>query len=197
MCARLREQGQNGTLAGELIASILDDQTTWPLKDCLAERHPEECEDACYRCLLRYGNLQYHGLLDWRLGLAFLRATLRPEFACGTDGDYSTPELQGWSTLVERDLRRLEGEYRGVVIEKWDAGGAPQFAFRVEKEAPWALVVHPLWKDGRPAALRQQSALGPLQDQRVKIWEVDSFNLARRPTACRGQLREGSGGAEE
>lgn len=32
------------------------------------DEHAESCSSSCYRCLRDYGNMAYHGLLDWRLG---------------------------------------------------------------------------------------------------------------------------------
>jgi len=49
-------------------------------------------------CVQQYQNKRYHPLLDWRLGLAYLRSMIDPSFQCGLDGDFdSFPELKGGS----------------------------------------------------------------------------------------------------
>jgi hypothetical protein len=50
--------------------------------------------------------------------------------------------------------------------------------------APAALIAHPLWSRSEPAG-RLAQALGDLQTPGCRIVVVDSFELARRPTAVR------------
>jgi hypothetical protein len=48
-------------------------------------------------CIQQYQNRRHHPLLDWRLGLTYLRSMTDPSFQCGLDGDFdSFPELKGW-----------------------------------------------------------------------------------------------------
>lgn len=49
------------------IARHLDEVIERACQDMMA--CPEQCDTACYRCLLDYGNQRYHGLLDRRLAL--------------------------------------------------------------------------------------------------------------------------------
>ena len=35
--------------------------------------HRAACADACYKCLKVFRNMNFHGLLDWRLGMALIR----------------------------------------------------------------------------------------------------------------------------
>ena len=67
--------GTGGThLVGELVLDAVNELGQYPLSDFLAAGHRDACTTACYRCLLRYSNQPFHGILDWRLGLAYLRA---------------------------------------------------------------------------------------------------------------------------
>ena len=54
-----------------LINSILKPQSGSFSEMIISNEH--KCDSACYDCLKEYGNMTYHGLLDWRLGMAYLR----------------------------------------------------------------------------------------------------------------------------
>src|SRR5690606_6404714 len=86
-----------------LIRSILDDAKAWPRNEVSDDTHRNRCGSSCYRCLQRYNNRNLHGLLDWRLGLGYLRAISDPGYHCGFDGDYSFFELSDWAA-ASRDL---------------------------------------------------------------------------------------------
>jgi DEAD/DEAH box helicase domain-containing protein len=40
--------------------------------------------------------MNYHSLLDWRLGLSMLRVMNDSTFVCGADGNFKFIELQNW-----------------------------------------------------------------------------------------------------
>ena len=62
LCDALAGTQSGRPLVIDMIESILD-------RPYLSENHRESCDQACYECLCRFGNQQWHGLLDWRLGL--------------------------------------------------------------------------------------------------------------------------------
>jgi hypothetical protein len=102
-CRRLGEieKASGSPRVIEIIDSILCDTQTWPLQDFLGidpdGDHARQCQTSCYRCIQRYGNRRYHGLLDWRLGLSYLRAMASPTYSCCLDdGDLVLPEISGW-----------------------------------------------------------------------------------------------------
>jgi DEAD/DEAH box helicase domain-containing protein len=185
---RLAATGSNGRpFIAELVSSIVRDESRYPLSELLRndvhQNHPKECDQACYRCLQRYSNQSYHGLLDWRLGLAFLQLLDDPEWTCGLNGDFSSPALRDWGELARRYVEDL-GRFSRV--EQRDAAGLP--AFRIEGARDWAVVVHPLWDTnalegivGR-AVDDLESASGS-----VPVF-ADTFELARRLVTVRQDL---------
>jgi hypothetical protein len=75
LCRRLTEPDSAGNpQIARLMSSILNDGHAWPLKDFLAPEHETTCSTSCYMCIQQYQNRRYHPLLDWRLGLTYLRA---------------------------------------------------------------------------------------------------------------------------
>ncbi len=185
---RLAAPGSNGRpLVAELVSSIVRDENVYPLSELLRsvgeENHPKECDQACYRCLQRYSNQAYHGLLDWRLGLAFLQLLDDPHWMCGLDGDYSSPSLRDWGSLGRRYVEDLG---RFSPVEQRDVAGL--VGFKIEGTQDWAVVVHPLWDTNT-----LEGVVGTAADEievstgRIPVF-VDTFELARRPVTLRQEL---------
>lgn len=166
-----------------LIHSILDKEGEWPRTDVADAEHMKRCGSSCYRCLQRYNNRNFHGLLDWRLGLSYLRAMVDPCYECGIDGDYGHFELSDWSAMAI-DLARqtrtfIPGNTVSSIKERPDI---PIFSLN-EQNSRWGVVVHPLWNRERLFEM-----LG-LDQTHVP---VDSFELSRRPLYALERARAGA-----
>jgi DEAD/DEAH box helicase domain-containing protein len=191
-CARLATTAGDGrSMVARLLSSMVAEPGEYPLRELLAVRddsnHREECDQACYRCINRYSNQMYHGLLDWRLGMSFARILVDGAHNCGIDGDFSYPELADWPQLARR--------YAEEMVKFSTAGEVGEFgsltAFRLTRDrASWALVVHPLWDYSQlpgviGAAYDALEAAGARGDG---IQFIDTFELARRQIAARERL---------
>ncbi len=191
-CERLAKTDDSGSpMIATLIGSIIRDIDKYPLKDFLKVEtkpteydHQEQCDQACYRCLQRFGNQMYHGLLDWRLGLAFLQMMHDPNFKCGYDGNFKGPALEDWPKLAKRyaeEMIRFEngkGEVKNV---------GKLVAFRLGDEPHWAIVVHPLWDiETMPGIV--EDAWNALEGHKVKRTFSNTFELARRQIKERQRL---------
>jgi hypothetical protein len=181
LCRRLgdlRSDGRPEII--HLAEQIISDRGEWPLKDFLANGHPEACAASCYACIQQFQNRRYHGLLDWRLGLAYLRALLRPSYSCGLDGDFDTyPELIGWRSravaLAESVAAMRPGSLRAEAAGPLDLPCVVEFGSR-NVVLGETFVVHPLWRldiDGR------QRFIGRSTSPSMRF--VDTFELERRP----------------
>ncbi len=175
--------GEIRPLVGRLLNSLVNDPNDRLVKSFFEGDHPEACARACYRCLQRYNNRAYHGLLDWRLGIGFLRGMLDSKFQAGLDGRFEIhPELADWPQLAAEaaeEVRRLNPIHRRVVhcgplslpvLTQPFAGGTEAF-----------VLVHPFWRLD-PASLTS----GPLRDTinlapADNVYFVDTFDVARRP----------------
>ena len=188
-CERLAKIEADGSpMVSRLIKSIIEDEEEYPLKDFLYKEsgynHRKRCDQACYRCLQRYGNQMYHGLLDWRLGLAFLSMIHDNNFACGLDGKFVGPALEDWPKLAwtyAEDMIRFE-DGKGEVKE---AGGL--VAFRLEDKPNWSVVVHPLWDTHSLSGILKK-AWKALDGPKVKRVFSNTFELARRQIKERQRL---------
>lgn len=181
LCRRLCQAGADGRPdVARIIDEILNAPAEWPLVDFMTVDHGDRCSTACYMCIQQYQNRRYHPLLDWRLGLAYLRAMTDLTYQCGLDGDFvSHPELNGW-------LERAHALAQSV------ASMRPQF-WRMEPEGDMRLpclvetdgrgsvnrrllVIHPLWR----ADQKLLQHLGVTSSE-VPTLVVDTFDLERRP----------------
>lgn len=156
----------------DLIDSMLDDPEAWPRTALTKDDHLGRCGTSCYRCLQRYNNRNYHGLLDWRLGLAYLRAMRDPNYVCGLDGNFSGHfELEDWRSLAETFTEESRTYIPGNEVKMVSPLKLPAFSLEPTRKK-WALVVHPLWsREG----LLDYLKLGP------EFIPMDTFELARRP----------------
>jgi hypothetical protein len=180
----------------ELVHEMLAQPDQWPLQDFVGHdledlEHANQCRTSCYRCIQRFGNRRYHGLLDWRLGLSYLRALVDENYACGLRPDEATlPEILGWRERAHElaqaiaNMRptslsylRLKHADLPCLIEKLDS-----------KEVARIVVVHPLWKSNK---VNMKPLLGPDWTDGLKF--ADTFNLERRPLRTLAELKKGYG----
>jgi Lhr-like helicase len=180
LCRRLgthRSDGRPEII--HLAEEILRDRTSWPLCDFLEREHQTRCATSCYRCIQKFQNRRYHGLLDWRSGLAYLRAILRPDFSCGLDGEFDAyPELAGWRERAQA-LAESVAAMRPTTL-RTETAGAHQLPCITEVAQGFpvrrTVVVHPLWRLDANAPMR---FLGRFIGPTTRF--VDTFDLERRP----------------
>jgi transcription initiation factor TFIIIB Brf1 subunit/transcription initiation factor TFIIB len=194
LCRRLGEPSTIGgpSYIAQIVESILSRSDAWPLKDFVeadikSVRHQEQCMTSCYRCVQRFSNRSYHGLLDWRLGLAYLRAFVDPKYGCGLNpGEHALPELSGWrarsASLAEEVASMRPSAMHTEILPHT---GLSCIVERAHDETWRYVVSHPLWRKDAEAL---QEILG--SDHQDGMIAVDTFNLERRPLRVLAALRE-------
>jgi Lhr-like helicase len=177
---RLGEKDGNGKPEiVRLIESILEGKAGHALHAFVADEHRSRCNTACYRCIQQYGNRRVHSLLDWRLAVAYLRAMIDPSYVCGLDGQFVTPELDGWlersHALAASVAAMRPGSLTPTTVD------TPTVKLAAIEERSGSnkvrmIVTHPLWRTGQGAMADLLGAqAGPMQSF------VDTFELERRP----------------
>lgn len=101
--------------------------------DFLAEVQP--CDSSCYRCLREYGNMTYHTILDWRLGMDMVRLALDPGAPINLSYDY-------WPDLVDRLLEPYLLDQDG---SRTDFAGLSAGILGSGRDRRAIIFVHPLW----------------------------------------------------
>jgi hypothetical protein len=180
---RLADVESGLPLATRLIESMLLEPRDVLTASYFTDHHPTKCARSCYRCLQRYNNRGYHGLLDWRLGLSFLRCLLDRQWQAGLEGDWNSGrELSDWPRLAcesAEELRRMDPARR--TVERFAPLDLPVLLRRDGGRVEAFLIVHPFWRlDGQSL---QEGSLGEtLRLMRAdEIYFVDTFEVARRP----------------
>lgn len=153
--------------------------------------HIGRCKDACYDCLKVYRNMNYHSLLDWRLGVAMMSVMSDASYVCGTDGNFSQyVELRDWLAFAT-ELRNSFAQSFGFTHLS-EINGLPIIKFgRSQKNV--IMVVHPFWD------LRNIRVANWLAEVKAEIDDyassrngtvsiIDTFNLHRRPGWCYEKL---------
>jgi len=154
--------------------------------------HQTKCDDACYDCLKVYRNMNYHSLLDWRLGLSMLRVMNDSTFVCGADGNFNFVELQDWLDFA-KELRNGFAQSFGF-SHTAEIKGLPIIKFG-RNQRNVIMIVHPFWnmKDFKEAnwlAEIYYEITEHTESNGGKISIIDSFNLHRRPGWCYEKLIE-------
>ena len=189
-CRYLAQSSEGRSHVATLIASMLQDRSTFPLSELEKQQHAD-CDSACYRCLLRYGNQAFHGLLDWPLGMVYLRALVDPSFRCGLDRDFTSPGLTIWPSVALRVASEMADRFHG---EATVFGSVPSFRMRIGRGwTPWLLVAHPLWEWDEATGPTSTGALADAYESAMTdegaplCW--DTFNLSRRQVLVRERIR--------
>ncbi len=158
-------------LARSMVNSPLDDPL---VASYFSSRHREDCSQACYECLQRYGNRSYHGLLDWRLGISMLRVFLDATWVAGLDGDWQrAPETADW----HRTARKCAEAIVSLTPDRYKlatAGSLELPSIESVKGGRRFVIVHPFWAQAVVAPLVHDGFDGT-------TLFIDSFQAERRP----------------
>ncbi|QWF19111.1 DEAD/DEAH box helicase [Lysobacter capsici] len=182
-CVALGSPPENPRING-ILGSILKDEASYPLNEFLRADHESSCEHACYRCLMRYRNQPYHGLLDWRLGLSFLSALHDAAYHCGLDGQFDSPALKTWPGLVAADVMRVKRQFSRLQTRQV----GPIWAVKFDGTSKWVVIAHPLWDPTQPSGV----LLEAIQQMDGAFVIADSFNFSRRAGTIRLAVLEGN-----
>ncbi len=148
--------------------------------DLLDSTHSDECDTSCNRCLRDYYNLQYHGLLDWRIALDMFRILNNCNALIDLNsswGKFKNP----WEHIFwgEKPIARTV-LYEFGFEEKKTKNGLPTYVSEHRKKI--LVAAHPLWNpathnDYLEAVDDAKRVYG--SDKEVK--PINPFRLIRRP----------------
>lgn len=174
-------------LALRLIRSmVFDCHSDTLIAGYLEDKHVRTCKAACYRCVQRYGNRAYHGLLDWRLGLAALRTLVAEAWTVGLDGDFiSASEIADWhedTMNIALDIRELMPDH--LEVSKVGSLNLPAL-YSTGPFLERFVLVHPFWD--------QDAVRTILNDEFSGVTRfVDTFQASRRPQRVLDLARSGA-----
>ncbi len=163
------------TILSDILKEIKSPNKSAFMKNLYKEDHINKCDSACHRCLKAYRNINYHGLLDWRLGISLLKTLINKDYKCGTDGQFDapdTPELQGWREKAKSLRDQFCEGFTGCRSKKdYDQ----LYGFAVNNKN--IIIIHPCWKTKAQTGLLAEATKGIEKPE-----FIDTFNLLRRPS---------------
>jgi hypothetical protein len=140
--------------------------------------HAVECDTSCSRCLREYGNMSFHGLLDWRLSLDVARLAQDPAAIIDTVTPWADGVENPWQSMAKRVASALEG--LGYTA-KGDSAGLATFAKKLQSGVVTVLVVrHPLWSDDHPV-WREAVVEATANHGNVQVVRANPFRVLRQP----------------
>lgn len=148
------------------------------MKSLYFESHINECTTSCHYCLKAYRNINYHGLLDWRLGVSLLKTFINADYKCGSDGSFLTPELKNWK---EKAFEERDNFCNNFSFEPKKYGSLPGFSAG-EKII---IICHPFWNEEASTGLLAEAKQDVPKSYRSNIVWIDPFNLLRRAGSVR------------
>lgn len=148
------------------------------------EEHRQSCKTACYKDLLNYRNLPYHGVLDWRLGVGLLRVLKDANYVAGLDGNWNDyVEIEDWSEHAKLLATELQSTIDWDDLVLHDEGDIP---FLIWNDLA-IIVVHPFWNFVNKQLPEENILHDVIVETGVnpeQIFFIDTFNLERRMAWC-------------
>ena len=161
-----------------------------------SQTHQGKCDDACYDCLKVFRNMNYHSLLDWRLGLSILRVMNDSTFVCGADGNFNFIELQNWLDFAKqlRDSFFFSFYSNSNTAVRTEVNGLPIIKMG-NRQRNVVMIIHPFWNmrnftEANWLAEIYNEIKEHTESNGGKISIIDTFNLHRRPGWCYEKLIE-------
>lgn len=188
---RLAEYDGDRPLVSRLIASMVENPADRLIEQFWEGDHRNKCARSCYRCMQRYNNRGYHGLLDWRLGIGFLRAMLEPNTRAGLDGRWAEfPELADWpehALKAADEVCRLDPKNRRV--ERIGPSNLPVVFSRPGQNADAFVLVHPFWRLDSASIKTGLLAETVASLSARNVFFLDTFEVMRRPVKAMDNAR--------
>lgn len=146
----------------------------------------QKCMDSSYSDLKNYRNMNFHPLLDWRLGVGLIRVLTNKKYMSGLKNeDYEYPELTNWLDFSKELALRMASDFENIEYRPF----GKLHGFTVSNSYN-VIVTHPFWNysyqhpNGETNILTEAMSESGLDN----LYFIDTFNLHRRPGWCYGEL---------
>ncbi len=165
-CSKVKE------IIPDLLKKLENNKSAF-INSLYSDKHIKNCKSSCHNCLNEYRNINYHGLLDWRLGASLLKTFISAKYTCGMDNNFSHPELKGWKQHAIQLRDQFLKDFPG--FQKQTYGTLPGFAHNNTK----VIIIHPFWNlESNSGLVGEAKRKGQVNNP---VW-IDTFNLSRRPS---------------
>jgi DEAD/DEAH box helicase domain-containing protein len=143
-----------------------------------APEHSKRCDTSCNHCLRDFYNLQYHGLLDWRLAIDMARLARDASSALDLRSALSTDIANPWRSFVDSPTAPISRILKQFGYEWVEVADSPCFVSK-SRHRVW-VACHPLWAEDHFEYRRAVSAL-KTQYADYSTARMNLFMAVRRP----------------
>ncbi len=142
--------------------------------------HGLSCDTSCNLCIRDFGNLAYHGLLDWRLALDMARVASSGQSRVDLFSNWNG-QPNPWRNLVEGTIAPVPTLLRQLGYNEPYSFGMVR-VYKHSRQKKLLIECHPLWQEGHPD---YQSTYADAQRQfsDCEIKPMNPFMVLRRPAA--------------
>ncbi len=167
----------------DILKNVLDHSGSGIAKAILDDEHRGRCKTACPTCLMDYGNRSFHHLLDWSLGISWLRMMqMGDSYSCGLDiaDQQHYPEIAAYFVNAQKWSQTLVKWFPELFMPFEVIDGVPIFTLLKDPTQKVA-IIHPFWDTTQPPT--KGTTLHEVQNSvgDAKLIYIDVFNLERRP----------------
>jgi len=115
--------------------------------------------------------MPYHGLLDWRLAMSYIRILADSSHVAGLNGCFDFPELRQWPEIAIALRNKFTSSFN---CQPATFGQLPGFTAGRRRKV---IIVHPLWDTCNPEGILAEATAAAGGE----VEYMDTFNLLRRP----------------
>jgi hypothetical protein len=144
----------------------------------VSAEHRNRCDTSCNHCLRDFYNLQYHGLLDWRLALDMARLAHDPSSALDLRSSLGAGVPNPWRVFVDGPAAPVSRTLKQFGYQWVEMADTPCFVSERRRHA-W-VACHPLWAEDYFEYRRAISAL-KLKYNDYSVRPLNLFMAVRRP----------------
>ncbi len=140
--------------------------------------HAAECDTSCNLCLRDFGNLAYHGLLDWRLALDMARIATSDSTRIDLFTTWNG-RPNPWRNLLEGTKAVVPTILEQLGYDKPTSLGALRI-YKCSSRQKLLIECHPLWQEDHPE-YKDTYLAAQKSFPTFKILPVNPFMALRRP----------------
>ncbi len=140
--------------------------------------HGSECDTSCNLCLRDFGNLAYHGLLDWRLALDMARVAMSNLSTVDLFSDWHG-QPNPWRNLVEGANAPVPKALQELGYSEPQSLGSLR-VYKHTARRKLLIECHPLWQEAHEEYQRTYVA-AQKQFPDCEIKSLNPFMMLRRP----------------
>lgn len=166
----------------EDIAPYIEYALAGRLSDALlSEQHASArigCPTACPKCISNHTNQAYQPILDWRLGLDYIRILKDKDTDLGASGqgEFYEKWVRNYAMHVAESMYSC-----GLSLSLLDGISHPVLVRPEGNKTRAIILAHPLWRNECTALLNVENKLVEMFNGCVNVAIADTFNLTRRP----------------